>query len=276
MATPHDRRVVSLKAAFFVACALAAGLLAPRVLSRYPVRFLLIAVRVVLLLPAALSAASGRFGRRATDGAKPSDLSSKLRRDLHDGLGPAVTAAAMRIETARRLFAEDPRAADVLLAQAHAELHDAISHMREILHELTPRREPRGQALGEALRDLAVRFQQASGGRLEILVNSSSLPRLTPNVKYAAYYIVSEAVTNVARHSGATRCTICITRSAQGICLNIFDNGIGLPAEPACGIGLLSMRERAIELGGDCSIRRRPSGGTQVLAHIPFSRTRSG
>jgi signal transduction histidine kinase len=264
------RRVVLLVGVFFVTCTLAAVLVAPRLLARYPMRLVFIAIGVASLLLPVVSHASRSVERRLIRTRKPAELHSRLRRDLHDGLGPTVTAAAMRIETARRLFPEDPGAADILLAQAHAELHDAISHVREILCELTPGRQLHSLTLGEALRNLAGRFQQASGGRLQILVNCPYMTKLAPNIKYALYQIVSEAVTNVAKHSGATVCTICITPSTHGVCVSVSDNGIGLSAEPAHGIGLASMHERTIELGGECVIRPGQSGGTQVLVHIPF------
>jgi len=257
---------------FFVAALLTLGALALGTLARNPLELALMSAAITFfLLPVACTATSWLSGPEHAECGKLPELRSKLRRDLHDGLGPTVATAAMRIDTARRLLAEDPQAVDALLAQAHAEMHDVITNVRELILELRPHPALRGRTLGQALKGLAAQFQQASGGRLHVTVDCPALlPGLTPAVKRTAYHIVSEAVTNVARHAHASQCRIRLIRVARGICINVTDNGVGLPAEPTLGIGTTSMRDRAEEVGGSCLIERRGSGGTLVLAYLPF------
>jgi two-component system NarL family sensor kinase len=85
----------------------------------------------------------------------------------------------------------------------------------------------------------------------------------------AAYRIAVEAMTNVARHSGARNCRVSVERSGA-FELEVSDDGEGVPARFRANVGLDSMRERAAELGGTCTIERGPSGGTRVRARIPM------
>jgi signal transduction histidine kinase len=84
----------------------------------------------------------------------------------------------------------------------------------------------------------------------------------------AAYRIALEAITNVVRHSKANTCTIRL-ELADELLVKITDDGIGLPAQHRSGVGLLSMRERAAELGGSCTIQRMEGSGTRVSARLP-------
>ncbi|MBI4494690.1 MAG: hypothetical protein HY690_18085 [Chloroflexi bacterium] len=96
-----------------------------------------------------------------------------------------------------------------------------------------------------------------------------ALPPLPAAVEVAAYRIALEALTNVARHACARTCTIRLAL-ADALELEIVDDGIGLPANPRAGVGLASMRERAAELGGTCTIEPTSVGGTRVLARLPI------
>jgi signal transduction histidine kinase len=88
-------------------------------------------------------------------------------------------------------------------------------------------------------------------------------------VEVAAYRIVQEALTNIAKHAQAQQCTICFTYQT-GLDIEITDDGIGLPQSITPGVGLRSMRERAEELGGSCLIERRAEGGTCIQARLPI------
>jgi signal transduction histidine kinase len=95
------------------------------------------------------------------------------------------------------------------------------------------------------------------------------LPPLPAAVEVAAYRIVAEALANVVRHSQARRCAIWLCLD-DALFVALDDDGVGLPSDLRAGIGLLSMRERAEELGGACRIERLPEGGTRVIARLPI------
>jgi signal transduction histidine kinase len=92
-------------------------------------------------------------------------------------------------------------------------------------------------------------------------------------VEVAAYQIAQEALTNVARHAQAERCQLrlALDEAAGLLCLEVADDGQGLPPVRHAGIGLGSMRERAAELGGICTIAPGPNGGTIVRACLPVT-----
>ncbi len=190
----------------------------------------------------------------------------RLRRDLHDGLGPTLASQALTIDTARLMLNRDPVAAAALLQQAKEQSFSAVSEIRRVVYELRP---PALDDLGldGALRDLGSHFADTD---LKVRIETPErLPPLSAAVEVAAYRIVQEALTNVARHAQAQHCTIKITVDTD-LELTITDDGIGTPADRRAGVGLTSMRERAEELGGQCSIANRPEGGTTIAARLPL------
>lgn len=101
------------------------------------------------------------------------------------------------------------------------------------------------------------------------VVAPDNLPHLPAAVEVAVYRIAQEALTNVVHHARARTCVVRIS-SADGMKLEVADDGVGVPEEFATGVGLLSMRERAAELGGTCTVQSGPEGGTQVLVQLPL------
>jgi two-component system, NarL family, sensor kinase len=197
----------------------------------------------------------------------------RLRRDLHDGLGPALAGVALEIDAARNLMQRDPAAADALLVKLRTESQTAISDIRRLVYGLRP---PALDELGlvDALKEQATRFVTSStGGAADVgmLVSieaSSNLASLPAAVEVAAYRIALEAITNAARHSGAKTCTVRL-RLNRTLELDISDDGSGLPASLRPGVGLTSMRERATELGGTFAIELAEGGGTLVSVRLP-------
>ena len=108
------------------------------------------------------------------------------------------------------------------------------------------------------------------GLRIEV-VAPDQLPDLPAAVEVAAYRIVQEALANVVRHAQAHRCGICLSCENDLLHVEVSDDGVGLPESYHTGVGLLSMHERAAELGGTCEIASLPEGGTRVLACLPRS-----
>lgn len=195
----------------------------------------------------------------------------RLRRDLHDGLGPRLAGMTMTAEAARDLLAEHPERAAQTLDDLVHQAHEALADVRRVVDDLRP---PALDALGlvEALRSATTR-QEAGGLRVEVAA-PDVLPSLPAAVEVAAYRIVLEAVSNAARHARATRCDVRIAPADDVLAVEVTDDGTGLVTRVnrsrRTGVGLSSMRERAAELGGELCVGPGPSGGTRVLAHLPL------
>ncbi|WP_409329203.1 sensor histidine kinase [Trujillonella humicola] len=191
----------------------------------------------------------------------------RLRRDLHDGLGPALGAVVLRIDTARNLAGTRPDDADAVLRQARDEVAGALADVRRLVHDLRP---PALDDLGlaGAVRQQAERLLPATVATT--VTAGPDADGLPAAVEVAAYRIASEALANVARHARATAVRVSLERDAAGrLVVTVADDGVGIdPAAPA-GVGLVSLRERAAELGGRCSVTCPPEGGTVVRAELP-------
>ncbi|MGI8874205.1 MAG: ATP-binding protein, partial [Egibacteraceae bacterium] len=186
----------------------------------------------------------------------------RLRRDLHDDLGPALAAAALQLDRARDL-ASDP--AGALLEDAARRLRGVVGDVRVLVEGLRPRALD-DLGLVPALRQQAARV---SAGHLDVVLDMpEDLGPLPAAVDVAAYRIVSEALSNVARHAAARVARVTIRRD-DGLQISVTDDGRGLPDEIRSGVGLTSMRERAEELGGTFTVRPRPGAGTVVEAWLP-------
>jgi signal transduction histidine kinase len=190
----------------------------------------------------------------------------RLRRDLHDGLGPALGSLTLQLDTARNLYKSDPPAADALLVDLKTQVQTAIADIRRLVYELRP---PTLDELGlvSALREQLTRYRQPG---LSITLNAPEhLPLLPAAVEVAIYRIAQEALTNVVRHAHAQHCVLTLEVD-NDVCLEVRDDGQGLPADYRAGVGLTSMRERATELGGTCAIRPVETGGTRVFVRLPI------
>jgi signal transduction histidine kinase len=190
----------------------------------------------------------------------------RLRRDLHDGLGPSLGAVVLRIDTARNLAATRPEESDRVLRQARDDVAAALADVRRLVHDLRP---PALDDLGlaGAVRQQAERLLAP---RVEVTVDAGEGTDLPAAVEVAAYRIASEALTNVAKHASATRVRVSLGRDDGGaLVVAVADDGAGIPPDAPAGVGLVSLRERAAELGGRCSVECPPSGGTVVRAVLP-------
>lgn len=197
----------------------------------------------------------------------------RLRRDLHDGLGPQLSSQALTIDAVRKLMRRDPEAAEELLLDLKADAQDAVTDVRRLVYGLRP---PALDDLGllGALRESAAQYS-AKGLRVSV-EGPEELPTLSAAVEVAAYRIAQEALTNVVRHAGANTCTVSFAVQEPGtLCVEVRDDGRGIPdseANPSlrAGVGLMSMRERATELGGSLFVEPLPEGGTRVRAKLPL------
>ncbi|GAA0821982.1 sensor histidine kinase [Streptosporangium amethystogenes subsp. fukuiense] len=183
----------------------------------------------------------------------------RLHRDLHDGLGSRLTGIAIGLEAARRSLGKSPELAHRLLSDLRVGMDAVNGEMRELVQGLRPRTLDT-VGLEQSIRLLALEVPVTVEGSLE---------GLPPAVEIAAYRIMQEALTNARRHSGAEVITVALERAGD-LRVRVTDDGVGV-GEPArgSGSGLSTMRERAVEVGGTCSVRGGEHGGTVVEAVLP-------
>jgi two-component system, NarL family, sensor kinase len=196
----------------------------------------------------------------------------RLRRDLHDGLGPVLTGIAFKADAVSNTLADQPRHARDLLAALRADTTAAIDDIRRLVDGLRP---PALDDLGliGSLREQSARLaQRPGGGRVAVCLNApDSLPPLPAAVEVAAYRIITESMTNAARHSGATRIDVRLSLAGDhGLRIEVRDDGTSPHTGWRPGVGLTSMRERAAELGGSCQAGPDPAGGGRVVALLPL------
>jgi len=216
-----------------------------------------------------------------------------IRRTLHDDIGPTIAGIALRAETVRQL-ADRPTERDGMttaLAGIGRDATAAASALRELSYELRPPAlDDRGLLL--ALRDRALQLAPLdveitalgmdADGRdpvgtgdavgMDLDGRRGDLPAA---VEVAAYRIAVAAMTNVGRHASASRCWVTLTLADHQLTVLVEDDGRGLPADFRPGVGVLSMRERAGELGGECIHEQRSGGGTRVRATLPVTGARA-
>lgn len=192
----------------------------------------------------------------------------RLRRDLHDGLGPTLASLAMTVDAARITLRTDPEAADGLLEELRATMGRTIGDIRELVYGLRP---PALDDLGleGAIQALGGVVAAGDGPRVDVRVEGD-LKGLPAAAEVAAYRIVQEALTNVHRHAGAGCAEVRLSLNGD-LHVTVDDDGVGLPDHVRSGIGMSSMRERAAELGGSCTVGRGPKGGTLVRARLPVN-----
>lgn len=192
----------------------------------------------------------------------------RLRRDLHDGLGPTLSGVAFATDAARNQVRTDPDRAEELLAQLRATTADAITEIRRLVEGLRP---PALDELGleGAIRQHAATLHSASGVPLPVAVDvPAPLPPLSAATEVAAYRIVVEALTNVVRHAAATSASVSLCVEAGGLHLAVRDDGRSASGWVP-GVGLSSMRERSAHVGGTLTAGATERGGV-VEASIPL------
>lgn len=192
----------------------------------------------------------------------------RLQRDLHDELGPTLASMSMQLDAARAQLADDPAAGEALLAEVQAQLRQAVGTVRQIVHQLRP---PILDQLGlqGAITECALRVERGAGMQVRLEL-PEELPLVSAAVEAAAYYIVAEALNNAARHARARSCEVRLLAGPE-LLIEVSDDGIGLPAQAPAGVGLRSMRERAMEVGGTWRIASAAGGGTTVRVCLPLA-----
>jgi signal transduction histidine kinase len=209
----------------------------------------------------------------------------RLRRDLHDGLGPTLASLMLGLDVSLKLLRKNPDEAEEMLSRLKAQTKEAVVDIRRLVYGLRP------PALDDLGLVAAIREQAAAHGHLREGARNGTetglgfrigvpedLPPLPAAVEVACYRIAQEAITNVARHARAATCRVTLfvddpeDGRERALLLDVSDDGVGLPdpASHRAGVGLSSMRERTEELGGDLSVTAAPEGGTRVSVRLPL------
>lgn len=192
----------------------------------------------------------------------------RIRRDLHDELGPLLASQVFKLAAVRKVIRSQPEKAEKLVDEIIQQSRQTVSEIRRLVHGLRP---PALDQLGlvEAVRDLT-RHQEGEMA-YDIKAPAEGLPPLAPAVEVNAYRIVLEALNNVIRHAHASHCFVGFAVESNILALQIQDDGLGLPAEYRAGVGLRSMRSRAEELGGQLTLETVHPHGTCIAARLPLS-----
>jgi PAS domain S-box-containing protein len=186
----------------------------------------------------------------------------RLERNLHDGAQQRFVSVALRLRLARTQLGQDPDATAELLAEAARELDTGLDELREIARGLHP----------VVLTDQGLRRAlDALAARLPVVVDvDAPAERLPEDVEATAYYIVSEALTNVAKHASADVVHVAVLRDGAVVRCEVSDDGVG-GADPTSGTGILGLRDRAEAAGGTLTLVSPPGRGTVVVAVLPMN-----
>jgi signal transduction histidine kinase len=188
----------------------------------------------------------------------------RIRNDLHDELAPTLSSLQLQLGAMRTLIRQDPQQAEDIANELREDLRGATAEIRRLVYDLRP---PMLDELGLVGAIKNFRFPE-SEVHFEVTA-PEPLPPLLAAVEVAAYRIASEACHNVVKHARATACRVDIEVNDGYVTLSVTDNGRGMPSDPMTGVGVRSMQERAMELGGTLSIQPGETGGTRVVAHLP-------
>jgi signal transduction histidine kinase len=195
------------------------------------------------------------------------EAAGRLSREMHDHLGQTLSAIEANIVAMQNARSFNPGRLDDCLGL----VKDAVSNVREVSQLLRP---PILDDFGldASLRWLADRFAERTGTRVRY--TSSFTGRLDRGVETQLFRIAQEALTNIARHSGATEVLVALAELGNILRLTVADNGKGMKPRPdSIGIGLVGMRARARVAGGTLSLESRPGEGVRISVEIPLPRT---
>ena len=193
----------------------------------------------------------------------------RIRRDLHDGLGPSLTGVSLGVRTAMRQL-ERSAGGELLaptrelLARAADEIDVLVDEVKRIVRDLRP------TALDQlGFVEAVTEFARSVSGELDVRISVPRTPLDLPAViEVAAYRIVTEAMTNVVRHARAMRCWLTIT-TGDRVDIHVVDDGVGINGAENEGVGWAAMRERAAELGGTFAVGPNAPRGTHLHVELP-------
>jgi signal transduction histidine kinase len=208
---------------------------------------------------------SARVGQLSESRSRAADASvgelQRIERDLHDGAQQRLVKLSMDLGLAREKMATDPAMAESLIAEAHEEAKRAMAEIRDLARGIHP------AVLTDRGLDAAI---SALAGRspVPVTVDVCLSERLPAPVESTAYFIVAEALTNVARHSQATEAHVILKRAGDTLNIDIVDDGVG-DADPTKGSGLAGLRDRLAAFDGTLSVSSPTGGPTRIHAELP-------
>jgi signal transduction histidine kinase len=196
---------------------------------------------------------------------------NRIAREIHDGLGHTLAAQTIQINNSLLFWQSDADRSLTFLKQAKQLGAEAFVEVRKSVSML--RNPIQGQSLEVALNKLLSDFQHTT--KIEISASLSTTTDLPIDVNTTLFRIVQESLTNISKHSQATKVTIKLQQTEM-VCLSIEDNGQGFNAQQnTTGFGLQGMRERAVALGGHMTIRSQPGQGCAISVILPLLQCRS-
>jgi signal transduction histidine kinase len=201
----------------------------------------------------------------------------RIARELHDVLAHNISLINVQAGVALHLMDEQPEQARTALTAIKQASKDALGELRSVLEVLRKSGEAEPRTPQPGLDELDDLVSRAGAAGLVVAVEVDGVPRALPaEVDLAAFRIVQEAVTNVARHAGQATATVRVAYGEHEVTLQIDDNGRGgTPSSiSGSGSGLAGMRERAAALGGRLEVGPRPGGGFRVRAELPMDGAR--
>jgi signal transduction histidine kinase len=184
----------------------------------------------------------------------------RIERDLHDGAQQRLVSLAMNLGRAKARFADDPEAARAIIDQAHTEAKEALAELRNLVRGVHP------PVLTDRGLDAAI-SGLAAICPVPVTVRAEADPRPSASAEAIAYFIVAEALTNVAKHAHASRANVSITRHGDVLRVLIWDDGVG-GADPR-GQGLSGLADRIAGVDGRLSVRSPDGGPTVIEAELP-------
>ena len=195
---------------------------------------------------------------------------NRLAQDLHDSVKQQVFAAAMQVAAARHLLDQNPGQAKIHLEEAERLARQAQRELTALIRELRPAA-LEGKGLAAALREYVAEWARQTGIDADVHVQGER--PLPLHVEQALFRIAQEALSNVAKHSGATRAVVRLVWETEHVVLTVEDNGQGFDVEASLGqgLGLRSMEARARRLNGYLRVESRPGEGTRIIARCPVT-----
>ena len=185
----------------------------------------------------------------------------RIERDLHDGAQQRLVSLALKLRLARSRLPDEPQRAQQLLEDAGRELEVALAELRELARGIHP------AVLSERGLDAALRAL-VNRAPLPVELTSATNGHLPDNVQAAAYFVVAEAITNVAKYAQASHAAVSVQHHDGRVVVEVSDDGVG-GADPEKGSGLRGLADRVAALNGRLDVQSEPGHGTTVRAIIP-------
>jgi PAS domain S-box-containing protein len=202
---------------------------------------------------------------------------ARVARELHDGVNQIIASAKMRLRNIQDALSTHHPAASEILMRCDRLLANALDENRRIAHDLHPA-DLNNLGFAEACRNLCNEFKMRANLKIQCRINLSGSDRLPPNIELTLFRIVQEAINNIEKYASASNVKLHVAHQKDSIFLKIQDDGRGFQTSKVKpgkksgrhGLGLANMRERALSLGGTCTVISSPDKGVTISIRIPY------